>query len=413
MKCLETVRRLNMSVLSFALFFVSSNGRADDVITEWNITARNIVVESKLYTPPANRLMAIVHTAVYESVNSITQEYPQGDIKLIVEQGASVSAAVASANHVSLLRLLPKQQSTIEKAYLMALKTIPDGTAKELGIAAGKRAAEAVLTARVNDGSNSADLYRPHTTAGNYVPTVIPAVPHWPNRQPWLLDSASQFRPEAPPALRSKVWVRDFNEVKEMGAANSSKRDKEQTAMAKFWEATLPPVYHGLVHSIANQEGRTPTQNARLFALVTQASDDALIAVFDAKYHYAFWRPITAIRNADIDGNESTKRDAAWTPYIPTPMHPEYPCAHCVVAATVGAIINAEVAGGTLPLLTTSSATANGATRSWSSIEDFVKEVSLARIYDGVHYRTSTEVGNAMGVKIGENAVMKFGVKFD
>lgn len=407
MKCSEKCHRSEIWSLSLFLFIVSGAVKAD-VITEWNIVARNIVVESNMGTPPANRLMAIVHTAVYESANSISQEYPQGDFKLVADRKASISAAVASANYISLLKLLPKQRHAILNAYLTALKQAPDGATKELGIAAGKNAAEAVLAARVNDGSDTFDLYRPHTTAGSYVPTVTPVTPHWPSRRPWLLTSASQFRPVPPPTLDSEAWARDFNEVKQMGASDSSKRNKKQTAIAKFWEATLPPIYHGVVHSVAAQAGRTPTQNARLFALVTQASDDALIAVFDAKYHYGFWRPITAIRNADIDGNQSTKRDASWAPFIRTPMHPEYPCAHCVVAATVGSILKAEVGSSPMPLLKTRSTTANGAMRSWVNVEDFVQEVSNARIYDGVHYRTSTDVGNAMGRKIGENTIKKF-----
>jgi hypothetical protein len=139
--------------------------------------------------------------------------------------------------------------------------------------------------------------------------------------------------------------------------------------------------------------------------MVTQATDDAMIAVFEAKYYFGFWRPITAIRNADIDGNDATVRDASWTPYIPTPMHPEYPCAHCVVASTVGAILKAEVGENPMPVLSTRSDTANNAMRSWPDIESFVQEVSEARIYDGVHYRSSTVVGNIMGEKIGELAV--------
>lgn len=407
MKCSEKRHRPEIWSLSLFLFFVSGAVKAD-VITEWNIVARNIVVESKLGTPPANRVMAIVHTAVYESANSISQEYPQGDFKLVADRKASISAAVASANYTSLLTLLPKQRDTIEKAYLGALKLVPDGAAKSDGVAVGGKVAHAVLANRLNDGSNGVDSYRPYTTAGNYVPTVIPAAPHWPNRKPWILNSASQFRPGPPPALGSKVWAKDFNEVKVMGAKNSPNRTQDQTDMAKFWEATLPPIYHGVVHSVAAQAGRTPTQNARLFALITQASDDALIAVFEAKYHYGFWRPITAIRNADIDGNQSTKRDASWTPFISTPMHPEYPCAHCVVAATVGSILKTEVGRSPMPVLKTRSVTANGAMRSWVNVEDFVQEVSNARIYDGVHYRTSTDVGNAMGRKIGENAIKKF-----
>ena len=133
-----------------------------------------------------------------------------------------------------------------------------------------------------------------------------------------------------------------------------------------------------------------------------------MIAVFDAKYHYNFWRPITAIRNGDIDGNDATERDPSWTPFIETPMHPEYPCAHCIVAATVSTVLQAEIGTGPTPPLTTTSATANGAARSWTGLDYFVKEVANARIYDGVHYRNSTEVGEAMGVEIGKLAVSKF-----
>jgi hypothetical protein len=376
-----------------------------DIITDWNITARNIVVESKLYTPPANRILAIVHTAVYKSANSISKEFPQANLGIEVSPNASVGAAIAAANYTSLSRLLPKQQGRIENAYLSALKSIPDGAAKQSGITTGIKFAEAVLAERLNDGSNMAESYRPHTTAGKYVPTVIPAVPHWPNRQPWLLSSASQFRSIPPPSLDSQEWAKDFNEVKQIGKAKSTVRNQQQTEIAKFWEATLPPIYHGIVHSVAKQSGRTVTQNARLFAMVTQATDDAMIAVFEAKYYYGFWRPITAIRNADIDGNAATVRDASWTPYIPTPMHPEYPCAHCVVASTVGAILKAEVGEKPMPVLTTRSDTANNAMRSWPDIESFIQEVSEARIYDGVHYRSSTVVGNLMGKKIGELAV--------
>jgi hypothetical protein len=144
-------------------------------------------------------------------------------------------------------------------------------------------AAESFLAVRMNDGSELGDFYRTYTTAGKYVPTVIPTVPHWPNRRPWLLSSASKFRPRPPPALTIKEWAKDFNEVKEIGAKMSTIPNKEQTDMAKFWEATLPPIYPGLLHSIATQAGRSLTQNARLFAIVTQATDDAIISVFDAK----------------------------------------------------------------------------------------------------------------------------------
>ena len=178
--------------------------------------------------------------------------------------------------------------------------------------------------------------------------------------------------------------------------------------MAAFWEATLPPIYNGIVLSVAEAPGREVTQNARLFAAVAQAADDALLAVFDAKYHYNFWRPVTAIRNGDLDGNDATERDASWTPFIDTPMHPEYPCAHCTVAAAVGTVLQAEIGAGAMPTLSTTSYLAKGPARQWTRIDDFVQEVSNARVYDGVHFRNSTEVGTAMGRQVGTLAAARF-----
>src|SRR4029434_7405720 len=182
---------------------------------------------------------------------------------------------------------------------------------------------------------------------------VIPVVSQWPQRKPWLMTSPAQFRPGPPPALTSAVWARDYNEIKAIGGKNSTRRTDEQTAIARFWEATMPPIYHGVVRSVATMAGREVTQNARLFAAVTQASDDALIAVMDAKYHYNFWRPVTAIRNGDIDGNDATERDPSWAPFIDTPMHPEYPCAHCIVSGTVGTVLQGEIGTGPMAALTT------------------------------------------------------------
>ncbi len=375
-----------------------------DIIMDWNVVARNLVVEAKLPTPPANRVMAIVHTAMYESIKE-TSEAPAFGDSSVTDQAAALEATVASASHISLLNLIPKQKQQINAAYLKALSKIENGSAKDIGIEIGAQAAKTVLAARMQDGHDRLESYRPLTSAGHYVPTTIPAVPQWPQRQPWLLTSATQFRPGPPPELASAQWAKDLNEVKEIGAKNSSIRSAEQTEIAQFWEATLPPIYHGVVHSVAAQADRSVLQNARLFALVTQATDDAMIAVFDAKYHYGLWRPITAIRNADIDSNEHTERDPSWTPFIPTPMHPEYPCAHCVVAGTVGAILKAEVGDGEMPLLTTRSDTAENKQRSWDSVDAFVAEVNNARIYDGVHYRTSSEVGSEMGKKIGNLAI--------
>jgi hypothetical protein len=379
-----------------------------DVVTDWNVKANAIAAAAKLPPPPAYRTMAMVQTAVYESVNAITRRYAPGQLRLESASGASVDAAVAAANRAMLSKLVPSQQAAIDNDYQSALSAIPDGPAKTAGIAMGEQASAGVFAWRGEDGAAVPETYRPHAEPGAYVPTIIPATPQWAQRKPWLMASADQFRPGPPPSLKGDLWARDYNETKALGARNSTLRTPEQTDVARFWEATAPGIYFGVVRSIAATPGRELTQNARLLAVAGQAMDDAMVSVFDAMYHYEFWRPVTAIRNGDKDCNGETERDGAWLPFIDTPMHPEYPCAHCSLAGAVGAVLHAEIGRGSTPPLSTSSGTAPGAARSWAKIDDFVREVADARIYDGVHYRTSTEVGTAMGRKVGELAAAKF-----
>jgi hypothetical protein len=302
---------------------------------------------------------------------------------------------------------MPSQEAAINAAYGAALAAISDGPAKSAGIAAGEEAAAAVLAARADDGAAGPEKYKPHATAGTYVPTATPAAGTWPQRKPWVIKSASQFRPAAPPALTSATWARDFNEVKALGGKASTRRTPEQTEIARFWDYSLPAIYYGAVRSVALQPGRDVLRNARLYAAVSQAMDDALIAVFDAKYTYNFWRPSTAIRNAELDGNDATEAEAGWASFIDTPMHPEYPSAHSILAGAVGTVLKADIGANPVPEISTTSATLKGVTRRWTRIDDFVNEVSAARVYEGVHYRFSTEVGMAMGQRIGEAVAAK------
>src|SRR5512144_722683 len=295
--------------IMLAAAFASHQARAD-VIVDWNTKACDITVEGRLGPPAANRVLALAHTAAYEATNAITKRYPPSGLSVDAQPGASVDAAVAAANRVMLLKFVPAQKDAIEKAYQSSLAAIPEGPAKSAGVATGEAAAAAVIALRADEGLVTQDSYRPVTTPGVYVPTVTPAAAHWMARKPWLMSSPSQFRPGPPPALTSETWARDFNEIKALGGKNSKTRTEEQTAVATFWEATMPPIYHGIIKGIANQPGRDITQNARLYMAVTQAVDDAMIAVFEAKYHYNFWRPVTAIRNADKTGNSATERDA-------------------------------------------------------------------------------------------------------
>ena len=403
----QTKHRHSASLI-FAASLIASPVAIADAVCEWNVKAGEIVVSARMGPPPANRALAIANTAVYEAVNAITKRYPAGALKFDAAPGASVDAAIAAANRTALSKLVPSQQSAIDVAYQAALSKVADGPAKTSGIALGEQAATAILASRAEDGAAAGETYRPHTAPGVYVPTLIPAVPNWPQRKPWLMTSASQFRPGPPPTLTSALWARDYNEIKALGSKSNSRRTAEQTQIASFWEATLPPIYNGIVLSVADVPSREVTQNARLFAAVAQAADDALLAVFEAKYHYNFWRPVTAIRNGDLDGNDATERDASWTPFIETPMHPEYPCAHCIVAAAVGTVLQAEIGTGAMPTLTTTSYLVKGPGRKWTKIDDFMQEVANARVYDGVHFRNSTEVGTAMGKQVGALAVAKF-----
>ena len=394
-------------IVILLIFLTAAMARAD-AVSYWNIKACEIAGPATLDAPTANRTLAIMHTAIYEAVNGITKKYPAGDVKLNASRAASVDAAVATASRAVLVKLVPGKAIDVEILYSKAMAAIPNGASKNEGTSVGERAAGAILAARTDDGFATIETYRPYTIAGVYVPTVVPAVSHWPQRKPWLMSSPNQFRPGPPPDLKSELWARDYNEIKSIGAKKSTSRTAEQTGIAQFWEATGPEIYHGIVRSFTDAPGRDITQNARLFMVVTQATDDAMIAVFDAKYHYNFWRPITAIRNGDIDGNDATERDASWTPFINTPMHPEYPCAHCIVSGAVGTVLQAEIGNAAVPVLTTTSSTAENAKRTWMKIEDFIQEVANGRIYDGVHFRTSTEVGTAMGRKVGELAAAKY-----
>jgi hypothetical protein len=378
-----------------------------DVITDWNDKACAIVAKVGPGST-GHRMMAIVQVSVFEAVNSIEPRYTPYLQKLAAPAGASIDAAVASVNRVTLQDLVPDEKAAVEAAYQAALAAIPDGPAKTDGVAVGEQAAALILARAAKDGASAAETYEPFTMPGQYVPTTIPVFSTWTRRTPWIMDAPSQFRPGPPPALTSETWAKDLEEVTRLGSKTSTARTAEQTAIARFWEETRPLVYHPIVRSVATMPGRTVAQNARLFAAATMAVDDALIAVYDAKYTYNFWRPITAARIEHEAGGSMVPAKPSWTPFIPTPMHPEYPCAHCISAGAVGAVLVAELGGGPVPTLSSSSPTAGGAVREWQSIADLMEEVRMARIYDGVHYRTSTVVGNEMGMKIGALVVQRF-----
>lgn len=376
-----------------------------DVITDWNETAIAYAIDRGLGPPPAERAIAMVHVAMFDAVNSIERRYRPYLVQLPTPASTSKDAAAAAAAGTVLIGLHPDREAQMRATLATYLATIPDSRAKNQGIELGQAIAGRVLAARANDGSNAPDAYRPRTTAGAYVNTVPTSVPHWPNVTPFVMTSSSQFRPIAPIALDSAQWAGDYNEIKEYGSRESARRSPRQTEDARFWLANSGVVYYPIVRSIAASERFGVLDSARLFALVSIARADALIAVFDAKYHYEFWRPVTAIRNGDIDGNAATERDAAWAPIDATPMHPEYPCAHCIAAAATAAVLEAILGTPNVKEVTLTSPTAPGVIHRWTDLHAFVTEVSEARIWAGFHFRFSTRVGQEMGRRLGAYTV--------
>ena len=380
-----------------------------DLATDWCEKATSIAYQpaapgtSGTPATTGSRLVTLAHLAMFEAVNSIDRRYRPFYKYVDADPQASREAALSAAARGVLVKSSsnPEKAKEFEAFHQAVLAKIPDGPAKAAGIAVGERAAESMLAARANDGVDTVNDYRPATTPGVYVPTQMPVAINWFKVKPFALARADQFRAPAPYALASPEWARDYNEVKRMGAKAGSARSEEQTRIAKFWEFTGPGTYMPLATGIVKAKSTDLTDSARALALVSMAGHDAAIAVFDSKYAYNFWRPVTAIRNGDRDGNDATDRDERWEPFIPTPMHPEYPCAHCTMQGAAAAALRG-LYGNEFEEVKLVSTSAPGIERRFTKLTDYVDEVVNARVYDGVHYRTSGEAGAELGRRVGE-----------
>jgi hypothetical protein len=395
-----------LSLLFTALLTVPGVAAAD-AVTEWNEIAVATAAAGRHGASDASRVTALVHAAIFDAVNAIEARYTPYKIKVNAAAGASAEAAAVAAAHAALVRLYPDQKNTLDQAAAKSLGRLADGPAKTDGIAVGERVGAEMVATRANDGAAAPNTYRPVTAPGVYVMTTLPISSHWGKVTPWVLERGSQFRPGPPPALTSVEWGRDCMEIMDVGGKKSGLRTSEQTDVARFWSVVGPASWDPLLRAIAGAPGRTLLRNARLFALAEMAAADAYIAVFDAKYTYNFWRPITAIRNGDQHGLATMVRVPDWEPLINTPLHPEYPCAHCITSAAIAAVVEAEL-GPSFPEVTMTSPAAPGVVRRWTTARAFTDEVSAARIWGGIHYRTSNVVGQAMGRQIGELAVQRY-----
>jgi PAP2 superfamily len=382
-----------------------------NVITDWDEKAVAVVMPAggpAGVTPlvyQAQRVMGMVHAAMFDAVNSIERKYRPYLAQLPADPTTSKEAAAAAAAAAVLASIDQKTADEMKGALTAYLASIPDGAAKSDGVKLGEAFAAKVLEARANDGHDAPDAYRPRTTPGVYVPTAITAASMWPNVKPFVMTTASQFRSKPPISLESEEWAADFNELKDYGGKTSAKRTAQQTETARFWLMAGPPAYHPFVRQLVTAKQMSVVDSARFMTLVALGLNDALIAVFDAKYHYNFWRPITAIRNGDIDGNPATDLQATWQPIDNTPMHPEYPCAHCILSGTAAGIVTAAFGTADIPEIAVTSGTAPGVTHRWTNMTAFAEEVANARIWAGFHYRFSTRVGTNMGYQIGEYVV--------
>jgi len=396
------------ALVAVALITPASSAFAD-VVADWNEKAIAFVTP-RMTPPAAQRVVAMVQVAMFDAINSIERRYRPYLAQLPTPTTASKDAAAAAAAGSVLAGLHPQAQGELNGATTAYLSNIPDGDAKSQGISLGEAVAAKILEARAKDGADVADAYRPKTKPGVYVPTPITVASMWPNVKPFAMTSPSQFRPEPPIALTSEQWASDYNEIRELGGRASSKRTAKQTEDARFWSITGPQATDPVARQLVAVKRMDLVDSARFMALAAVALADAYIAVMDAKYHYEFWRPVTAIRNGDTDDNPATERDATWQPIDNTPMHPEYPCAHCIGSAALAAVGEAVFGTADVPEIAVTSSSAPGITHRWTNLHAYADEVAYARIWAGFHYRFSVRDGQDMGRKIGQyvvNSVMQ------
>jgi len=388
-------------MLALCLVMGNATTVCADVITDWNEKAVAFVTP-RMTPPAAQRAVAIVQVAMFDAVNAIEPRYRPYLVQLPAPSTASKEAAAAAAAGAALQHLVPQLEKEVSDAVAAYLGTIADGDAKSDGVKLGTAVAARILEARGGDGANAADSYRPQTRPGVYVPTSLTVGSAWPNLRPFAMTGPAQFRPQPPIALASAQWAADYNEIKDLGSRTSTQRSARQTEDARFWLITGPQSTDPIARQLVAANRMNLVDSARFMALSAVALADAYVAVLDAKYHYEFWRPITAIRNGDNDDNPATERDATWQPIDNTPMHPEYPCAHCIGSAALGAVVETVLGSADVPEIAMTSPTAPGVTHRWTNLRVYAAEVSNARIWAGFHYRFSTVVGADMGRKLGE-----------
>lgn len=402
-----TSRRL-ASVAAIPLLFAASPAVADTA-TDWiELTIRiNDILRAPPGTPPRPdrpRATTRAALAMFEALNAIDPRYESYLGLPKADPTTSQDAAAASAAYHVLLDHFPNLKRSLDDSLAITLAQIPNGAAKESGKALGEQAAKLALAAGGVDPAAAQTPYRPETAPYVWVATDLPGIdPVDSAFKRWVVKDIPALR-IAPPPLNSERWARDYDEVKRLGSASSKERTPHQTLMAQY---RIVPDISPALRAAADQPGRSQVQNARLFARVYMAADDASLAMADAKMHYNTWRPITAIRNGDRDGNDATVRDPEWTPLLPTPNFPEHPCGHCLYAGAVAAVMAAETGerpttGVRVSSLAAGPHAVQQVLPSWS---EWARQVNDSRIYAGAHFRFANEAGETMGRAVGKQVL--------
>jgi hypothetical protein len=385
--------RLIVAVAALAALAAPGVARAD-AVTEWNGNASQAIFVAAAQPPNVSTLhMAMVQGAVYDAVNAIGGGR-EGYLIMsrIAQPFDSKPAAAAAAAYKVLSHLLPAQQAVLDAQYAASLAAIPDGASKTRGIRVGEAAAAAMIAARTDDGRFGAFRFAVGSGPGVWKP-VLPSFGNDPNAwvkdvRPFLLEDAAQLRSGGPYALTSKQYARDFNEVKSVGSLTNTTRTADQTNAARYWNENPPATWSRIVRSLSASKGLTIDENALLYAQLYMTAADAFIAVWDEKAHTSFWRPITAIREADTDGNAATEQDAGWLPLISNPGYPEHPSGHLGLSGsfvhTLRDFFGTDAVGWT-------DTNNGGLTRSYTDLSETLDEIVDVRIWSGIHFRNADE----------------------
>lgn len=411
-----------ITILCAVVFSLCWRSAAADVVTDWNDEVLDAIRATNTAPPVASRALAIVHTAIYDAVNGIRKTHQAYFVPATGPSDASIVAAAAAAAHRVMVTLYPGRQVEADLRYHDSLLLVLPGPQRTAGMQWGETVAAAILQWRSGDGSNGTSTYTPGTQPGQWRPTVSfggvvrPALlPNWGNVAPFALASGADFRPPAPPALTSGQYASDVNVVKALGERFRSTRTPEQTQIAQFWAygpgtATPPGHWNQIARTVAllhpcvlNCTSPLPNgieENARMFALLNIALADAAIACWNTKYLYNFWRPITAIQEADTDGNPATALDPIWTPFLETPPFPEYTSGHSTFSGAAAAVLAQFFGADRIPF-SIESDDLPGTQRSYDSFSQAAQESGISRVYGGIHFPSANARGLNAGASIG------------